>query len=149
MTCCGPQLVRKRVRIEVTLTEDALKKMNLCWLDDLSNFKFSRMQRRYFRFMLPTFASVDHLPAGRSRAMHNWIERRRLEKFLSAGMVGLQSMDDAAHRGKVERRTNMRVRFKMDGRRLKPAARIGIGIVGTSVAYEEMSRSGDGTAKAQ
>lgn len=48
-----------RARVEVTLQACDLEPLGLRELRDLESFSYSRLQRKYFQFMLPTFADDE------------------------------------------------------------------------------------------
>ncbi len=99
-----------RVRLEVTLLGDELQKAGLRTLEDLAEFRFQTLQGSYFQFRLPTFRKAD---AG-------ILDTFRLQKFLKAGVVGLEAMDDAR---RYHRPAIVRASRKSD-KPLRPARRL-------------------------
>ncbi len=131
----------KRIRIEVTLGPDGCKEIGLHQFDDLETLSVTRLQKRFFQFMKPTFAVMYTGGVGAaSRLVKKKVEDLRRERFLSAGDLGLQVRDDAA----VElRRVNLptiRRLHAISGSRTLPAARNGTGAYGLMIAYDELTR---------
>ncbi len=85
----------KRVRVEVTLSQPELgAKTGLHRLHDLQTFRFTTLQKKFFRFMLPTFQATpekDNLHP----MLNVWIDRMRIERFLKTGILGLEWSDRA------------------------------------------------------
>lgn len=129
----------KRVRVEVTLSSSELQNLGVREIDDLRKMSFSQLQRRFFKFMLPTFSNHPEKEPSRSAAMQTWRDRQRLAKFLNTGVLGLKAMDEAAARQSKTMRRNERKSWRSHGMKLKPMKRVGIGKFGTLVAYEALN----------
>jgi hypothetical protein len=84
----------KRARIEVTLDRPEVAALGVTSIDDLKKLNFTKLQGRYFRFLLPTFTQKSSvLPDVRS-AMIGWRDFQRTIKFTRTGNIGLKTMDD-------------------------------------------------------
>lgn len=121
-----------RVRLEVTILEPELASVELHKLDDLVGFSFQTLQGSYFRFRLPTFKIAE--AAGRPHlvAVRQELERKRLAKFLTAGVVGLEAMD-AARKRIVK---TMRKRSRTDRTDRNPPRRLR----SSMTSYEELTK---------
>lgn len=125
-----------RMRIEVTLQHEELKRIGLGSIADLARFKWQRLNGYYFSFFLPTFPALPFDACHpKCLAIRTW-QSARSQRFLNAGVVGLNAMDEAWHRTKkatrkMTRGTNMQ---------LPKPGRHGRGISGTLVRYEELTR---------
>ncbi|PBB39610.1 hypothetical protein [Mesorhizobium sp. WSM3868] len=95
---------KKRVRIEVTIDKDELDEMGIRGIEDLADFKFQRFQGRYFKFRVPTFPELAYEPAEKRRPLLEILWKKRLQRFLNAGVVGLEAWDDAWRRKKKRTR---------------------------------------------
>lgn len=126
---------KRRARIEVTIRGQELEKVGLRRLSDLAEFRFTRLQGRYFRFMLPTFPAGE--PASSlERNIQVWREKRRRSKFALTGVIGLELHDRAwASVGRTARR-----RTKGLERRGRVARRRAVGVNGTFIAYSALNR---------
>ena len=102
-------------------------------LEGLLGFNFASLQKRYFQFMLPTF---DTSHAG--YADRFW-EKRRQQRFLKTGVVGLQVMDEERRRLLKAARPALVRRLRVKGEPLAPAPRTGIGRNGTLVSYQDLN----------
>ena len=125
-----------RARIEVTLDRDELDVLGIQTLSDFASFNFVTLQRRYFKFMLPTFANCDLAPIGLQRTMRAYLERERRTKFLTTGVLGLLAMDQAILSEQTEIRRHEALR--QTGNRMKQPTRVG-GAVGTLIAYARLN----------
>ncbi|OWV91020.1 hypothetical protein [Rhizobium sp. R693] len=130
---------KKRVRIEVTLDQPELVALGVHSLGDLERLNFSRLQGRYFRFMLPTFEDATRMGPGRRAAIAMWQDRQRTAKFSNAGVIGLKTMDDMLARRFREVRKKARLDLKARGLNLRPIPRVAGGQWGTLVAYDELN----------
>lgn len=127
---------QKRVRVEVTLDRPEVEALGITYVDDLQRLCFSRLQKKFFTFMLPTFQGVRR---GRESAIQSWKDRQRGEKFLKAGVLGLKAMDDEQERQMKKMRRRSQRRLSQLGLKLKPQPRVGDGRSGTFLAYKEMN----------
>lgn len=125
----------RRVRIEVTLNREELEEIGLVTLDDLSSFRFQTLQGRYFQFWLPTFEHFSR-PGDPQAAVRNALEEERVKKFMRAGVLGLQAMDEARDRIAAGRRKEIR---RILGRPLAQKPRRGKGKTSSLVAFNELS----------
>ena len=129
-----------RTRIEVTLQTSELRRLGIQDLEDLPRFKFGTLQASHFKFMLPTFRNLSGRPAGVLHAIDVGLENERRSKFLKTGVVGLSAMEDALGRHRTANREKMRADFRSRGKKLKAKSRVGIGRMGTLMAFDELNR---------
>ncbi|RWO41331.1 MAG: hypothetical protein EOS11_18305 [Mesorhizobium sp.] len=94
----------RRVRIEVTVDKGELNEMGIRSIEDLAGFKFQRFHGRYFKFVLPTFPDVAYEPEEKRRLPLELLRKTRLQRFLNAGVVGLEAWDEAWRRKKKQTR---------------------------------------------
>lgn len=125
----------KRARVEVRLDRLELKQLGIVSLDDLLGFNLASLQGQYFQFMLPTFSSPGGAFSNHDR---HW-ERHRRARFLAAGVVGLQAMDEERDRLRKANRPEMVRQLRAKGVKVKPARRAGSGRNGTLIAYEDFN----------
>lgn len=132
---------QKRIRIEVTLGQDGCREIGLEKFADLEAIGITRLQKGFFQFMKPTF-SIVRLGSARSGsvAVRRKTEDYRRQRFLNAGVLGLQIRDDAREELRALEMPRIRRRHRISGSKMKPRARIGSGAYGTMIAYEELTR---------
>lgn len=124
----------KRARVEITLDRGELEALGIRCVDDLTRFSFARLQGRYFRFMLPTFAR----PTGTLAAVAAHFERQRFQRFQNAGVGGLLLMDEATSQFHARHRKS--VLKDLRSRALKSLrSRVGRGIDQRYEAYAELN----------
>jgi len=87
----------RRVRIEVTVIGSALHHLALTDVASLKDITFTRLQKRFFQFKLPTFSLREPIRKGVDFA-HNHFAAMRAQTYLNAGVVGLMAMDAARDR---------------------------------------------------
>jgi hypothetical protein len=131
--------IDKRVRIEVTLDRSAIAALGVEYLTDLPRLRFARLQSKFFSFVLPTFANASHFHAGAVKAAKFMHERKREQKFLGTGVIGLAAMDGAWARRLESIRKDAKVRLRSSGRAVKPIKRVGRGSSGHYLAYQELN----------
>ena len=116
-----------------------VKALGITYLDDLKGLNFTRLQRRYFQFVLPTFVSQAHQKTGKRKAIAAASNPERASKFFKTGVIGLKAMDEV----RAERWLQMRRTILPDvherGLRLSPIDRTAKGAVGTFIAYDELN----------
>jgi hypothetical protein len=127
---------RHRVRIEVTLGREELRAIGIVSVPDLMSYRFQTFQGRFFNFRLPTFTDLDNL-RGRTKLLSEHLENERRKKFLNAGVVGLNAMDEA--RSRQGRASRPSVRRNL-GRPLAPPRRTGVGRNLTLASYDALTR---------
>lgn len=125
----------KRARVEVRLDRLELKQLGIINLDDLLGFNLASLQGQYFQFMLPTFSS----PGGPFNNHDRHWERHRQARFLAAGVVGLQAMDEERQRLRKANRPEMVRQLRARGVKAEPERRAGSGRNGTLIAYEDFN----------
>ncbi|RUU61047.1 hypothetical protein [Mesorhizobium sp. M2C.T.Ca.TU.002.02.1.1] len=94
----------RRVRIEITVDKGELDEMGIRTIEDLASFKFQRFQGRYFKFVLPTFPDLACQPEEKRTLPLEQLREARLQRFLNAGVVGLEAWDEAWRRKKKQTR---------------------------------------------
>lgn len=127
----------RRARLEVTLNEEELRDLKIGTIDSLRRFRFATLQGRYFQFMLPTFATKSDR---HSKAVVEFWEGNRKRRFLTAGIVGLITMDHATAGFRTMRRKEVVHTLRVMGRKVATPDRSGSGLAGAFVAYEELNR---------
>lgn len=128
---------QKRTRIEVTLSQEALKLMGLKELSDLQTFNFRGLQRKFFNFKLATFESRS---PGKMKAVSEAIERYRAEKFLVTGILGLAGRDTVRSKLRATNRSDLLRHFRLLDRSAPPLTRRGVGTAGTTMAFAELNK---------
>jgi hypothetical protein len=132
---------KKRIRIEVALGDKGCREIGLILLEDIRSISFARFQKNFFQFMKPTFSLVS---AGRASktplAVREKQEDFRRQRFLNAGVLGLQIREDAARELRQINLSTIRQRHRLAGTRMPPANRRGAGDYGTMIAYGELTR---------
>lgn len=131
--------IDKRVRIEVTLDRSVIAGFGVDYLTDLPRLPFAQLQSRFFSFVLPTFADASHFHVGAVKAAKFMHERKREQKFLGTGVIGLAAMDGAWARRLKAIRKDATVRLRSNGRAVKPIKRVGRGSSGHYLAYQELN----------
>jgi len=134
----------KRVRIEVTLGPDGCRDAGISDFDGIREFKFTEMQKGFFQFMLPTFGVYNPTRGDSSMmsrsAVKNRIEETRRQRFLNAGVLGLQIREDAKLDHLRLNKGDFLSWHKARGRKMPKRSRVGVGPYGTHIAYKEMAR---------
>lgn len=132
---------KKRVRIEVTLGQEGCREIGLEQFADLEALGIARLQKGFFQFMKPTFAIIRPSavrPA--STEVKRKVEELRRERFLNAGVLGLQIREDARVELRALEMPTIRKLHRRYGTKMPFRARAGSGAYGTMVAYEELTR---------
>ncbi|AZO05595.1 hypothetical protein [Mesorhizobium sp. M2A.F.Ca.ET.043.02.1.1] len=124
-----------RARIEVTLDRQELIDLEVDFIHDLRRFNFSKLQGRYFQFMLPTFENrfAGKHPAYRALEIDRW------RRFLNAGIVGLVAMEGARRSFRQAARPALKRSLRVKGRTIRPLSRLGSGASGSFLAYETLN----------
>lgn len=129
----------KRMRVEVTLDRPEVAALGIDYVDDLKGLRFSTLQGRFFKFMLPTFPDEQQNGSTRRTAIATWKSRQRMEKFRKTGVIGLEAMDKVLDQQMKRLRKRSAHHLAQRGLALKPLARRGVGVTGHLVAYAEMN----------
>ena len=97
----------KRVRIEATLGGTELAAVGLSYMSSLRSFRFISVQKRYFRFKLPTFDPRQPVMKGVDLA-HNREQALCAETYLRAGVTGMMVRETVmdGRRATVRRQAN-------------------------------------------
>jgi len=132
---------KKRVRIEVTLGREGCREIGLVQFTDLEALGIARLQKSFFQFMKPTFAIVRPSAARpASTAVKRKVEEYRRDRFLNAGVLGLQIREDAREELRALEMPTIRKLHRRYGTKMPLRVRAGSGAYGTMVAYEELTR---------
>lgn len=132
---------KKRVRIEVTLGQEGCREIGLEQFADLEALGIARLQKGFFQFMKPTFAIIRPSavrPA--STEVKRKVEELRRERFLNAGVLGLQIREDARDELRALEMPIIRKLHRRYGTKMPVRVRAGSGPYGTMVVYEELTR---------
>ncbi|MDM7979029.1 MAG: hypothetical protein QUV71_01645 [Rhizobium sp.] len=134
----------KRIRIEVTLGPDGCREAGLADFSRLAEFSFTKLQKSFFQFRLPTFGSY---PPGSMKvssrpiaAVKERVEETRKQRFLNAGVLGLQIREDARWDHARLNRDYFLSWHKARGSKMPKRSRVGVGSYGTHINYKEMAR---------
>lgn len=134
----------KRIRLEVTLGPDGCKEAGLADFNRLGEFNFTGLQKSCFQFRLPTFATYPHGSLKCSSrpvaAVRKRVEEIRKQRFLNAGVLGLQIREDARWDHASLNRDYFVSWHKARGSKMPKRSRVGVGSYGTHVNYKEMAR---------
>ena len=126
----------RRARVEVTLNRDELRSIGIESIQCLSEFSFTRLQGRYFQFVLPTFAQSSN----RIRpAVARVLEENRHTRFRNSGVLGLIVMDEATRRFHADNRKAVARTLRTLGLKISSPARVGAGSMTTYVKYVELN----------
>ncbi len=130
---------QKRGRVEVTLKCPDLEDLGLRKLSDLENFKYTKLQKKFFQFMLPTFADPNHAKSSANRAVIGLEEKKRARIFLKSGLLALMRRDEVWEEYKGSARSEIR---KVLRRNRRPIVRnrIGRGSTSTMIAYRALNK---------
>ncbi|MBW0365845.1 hypothetical protein KXJ81_06250 [Ensifer adhaerens] len=132
---------KKRIRIEVTLGQEGCREIGLENFNDLETLMITRLQKGFFQFRKPTFAIVR--PGGvrsGSEAVKRKVEEYRRERFLNAGVLGLQIREDASEELRALHLPGIKKWHRRRGGKMPPKARTGVGPYGTMIVYEDLAR---------
>jgi hypothetical protein len=132
---------KKRIRIEVALGPNGCREAGLQDFETIGDFKFTRLQRPFLQFMKPTFGVFPPGGSGgHSSAIKMRTEETRRERFLNAGVLGLQIREDAREDYRRLEMMNFMSWHKARGSKMPRRNRTGTGSYGSMVAYEELAR---------
>ncbi|KOF16998.1 hypothetical protein AC244_18955 [Ensifer adhaerens] len=132
---------KKRIRIEVTLGHEGCREIGLENYSDLETLMITRLQKGFFQFMKPTFAIIRPGSARPGSATVKLkVEEYRRERFLNAGVLGLQIREDAREELRALEMRKIRRWHRTSGSKVPPKMRSGAGAYGTMIAYEELTR---------
>lgn len=129
----------KRARIEVTLDRPEVAAMGITYLDDLRTLNFTRLQGRYFQFVLPTFVSQANRKTGVGKVIATASNPERSSKFTRTGVIGLKAMDEVRAEEWLKMKRTILPDIHERGLRLSPDNRIAKGAAGTFVAYDDLN----------
>lgn len=122
---------KKRVRIEVTLGREGCREIGLEQFADLEVLGIARLQKGFFQFMKPTFAIVRPSAARpASTAVKRKVEEYRRDRFLNAGVLGLQIREDAREELRALEMLTIRKLHRQNGTSMPVKVRAGSGAYG-------------------
>lgn len=130
---------QKRARVEVTLASHDLELLGLRTVRDLAKFNYTKLQKKYFQFKLPTFAGVNMEKSSAIRAVVDLNERKRAAVFLKSGLLALLRSDEAWDKHAASVRPEMKRVFRQHGWRIVQN-RVGLGTTTTMIAYEALNK---------
>lgn len=134
-----------RIRIEVTLGPDGCRQAGIGAFDKLATVSFTKLQMAFFQFQLPTFAvyppGSTEISARPVRAVSQRVEETRRQRFLTAGVLGLQIREDARWDHLRLKRDYFLSWHKARGSKMPKRSRVGAGAYGTHIAYEGLTRA--------
>ncbi len=134
----------KRVRIEVALGPDGCRVAGIAEFNRISELSFTKLQKGFFQFRLPTFATYSPTSTRSSskpiHAVKQRIEETRKHRFLNAGVLGLQIREDARRDHAKLQRDYFLSWHKAHGSKMPKKNRVGVGPYGTHIDYKQMSR---------
>ncbi len=123
---------RKRVRIEVTLGREGCREIGLERLTDLEKLGIARLQKSFFQLMKPTFPIISPSTVrATSTAVKRKVEEYRRERFLNAGVLGLQIREDAKEELRALEMPIIRKLHRRNGTKMPVRVRAGSGEHGT------------------
>lgn len=132
---------KKRVRIEVTLGHEGCREIGLEKFSDLETLRITRLQKSFFQFMKPTFAIIRPVSSRPvSAAVKRKVEEYQRQRFLNAGVLGLQIREDAKAELRALEMPNIRRWHRRSGSKVPPKIRAGAGAFGAMIVYEELTR---------
>lgn len=125
----------KRARVEVRLDKLELSRLGVITLSDLTRMNLARLQGEYFRFMLPTFLTINPT----THAADLYWERVREERFLNAGVLGLSMLDKEREQQRRSHRKSL-IRYLRPKQKPVPVAkRTARGPTGTFISYQSLN----------
>lgn len=129
----------KRARIEVTLDRPEVEALGITYLNDLIGLNFTRLQKRHFQFVLPTFVSQAYKKTGQPKPVVAASNLERASKFSKTGVMGLKAMDEVRAERWLQTRRQILPDLHERKLRLSPINRVAKGAAGTFVAYDELN----------
>lgn len=130
---------QKRARVEVTLKGRDLEALGLHTLTDLAVFKYAKLQKKFFQFMLPTFEGPSDKKSASIRAVYRLEEKKRAGIFLKSGLLAVMRRDEVWEAHKVSVRPEVRSIFRDQGWSIG-RNRVGRGSTSTMMAYEALNK---------
>lgn len=127
----------KRVRIEAAIKGSELRALGLTDMASLGRFRFIRVQKRYFRFKVPTFNPRMPIRKGVDLA-HNRGQVLRAETYLRAGITGLMLRETVMDGRRAQVRRQARKMLKAMGRPVPNAS--AARRAPAFVSYEDLNR---------
>lgn len=129
----------KRVRVEVTLSQPALtSETGLRCLQDLEIFRFTTLQGKFFKFMLPTFR-VEPEWDNRHPNLNVWLDRMKVARFLKTGILGLEWSDLAREHFRKPHLAQMKKSLRHLPANLPVRKRRAAPTTKTYIAYDEVA----------
>ena len=128
-----------RARVEVTLQVCDLELLGLRELQDLEGFSYAKLQRKYFQFMLPTFAGENPEKSSGINAVIGLDEQKRADVFLKSGVLALLRRDDIWKDYKDSERPELKKVFSLQGWSVT-RNRAGTGSHSTMMSYDLLNK---------
>ncbi|MEB8386880.1 hypothetical protein OO012_06540 [Rhodobacteraceae bacterium KMM 6894] len=128
-----------RARVEVTLKSCDLELFGLRELRDLKGFSYAKLQKKYFQFMLPTFACEDPEKSSATNAVVALGEHKRADVFLKSGILALLRRDEVWENHKASERPKVKKVFRLQGWTINQS-RTGSGSRSTMISYDLMNK---------
>ena len=128
-----------RARVEVTLKSCDLEILGLHELRDLEGFSYAKLQRKYFQFMLPTFAAGNPEKNSVINAVIRLDQQSRAAVFLQSGLLSLLKRDEAWEHYKASKRPQMKKVLRLHGRRMT-RNRAGRGSRSTMISFDLLNK---------
>ncbi|MEI4197322.1 hypothetical protein [Roseovarius sp. E0-M6] len=109
-----------RARVEVTLKSCDLERLGLRELRDLEGFSYAKLQRKYFQFMLPTFAGENPEKSSAINAGISLDQKNRAAIFLQSGLLALLRRDEVWEHHKALERSKIKKVLRLHAARTGP-----------------------------
>ncbi|WP_299987673.1 hypothetical protein [uncultured Ruegeria sp.] len=130
---------QKRARVEVTLKCRDLHDLGLYELPDLKGFKYTKLQKKFFQFMLPTFANLNNKRSPAIHAANGLEEEKRAEIFLKSGLLALMRRDEVWEEHVRSTRPEVKKVFRRNEWPIIQN-RVGRGATSNVIAYEALNK---------
>lgn len=128
-----------RARVEVTLNFCDLELLGLRKLRDLADFSYSKLQKKYFQFMLPTFAGESPEKSSAINAIIALNEQNRANIFLKSGLLALLKRDEVWEDHKAMERPQLKKVSRIQGWTIA-RIRTGTGSRATMISYDLLNK---------
>ncbi len=128
-----------RARVEVTLKSCDLELLGLRQLRDLENFRYAKLQKKYFQFMLPTFAGENPEKKSANNLVISLDQQSRAAVFLQSGLLALLKRDEAWEDRKASERPQMKRVLRLHRRRMA-RNRAGSGSRSTMMSFDLLNK---------
>ncbi|WP_336425862.1 hypothetical protein [Roseovarius sp. D0-M9] len=130
---------KARARVEVTLKSSDLEHLGLHELRDLDGFNYAKLQRKYFQFMLPTFAGDNPEKSSVLNTVISLDQKSRATIFLKSGLLALLRRDEVWEHHKALERPQMKKVLRLHGRPMT-RNRAGSGSRSTMISFDLLNK---------